>query len=250
MELVMKTVLHEAESRGYAKHGWLTTHHSFSFASYYNPERMNFGVLRVINDDHIAAGSGFGMHPHENMEIITIPLSGSLNHEDSMGNSAVVSTGEVQVMSAGTGVEHAEYNVSDTEELTLFQIWIETAKRDVIPRYDQRRFDLDECQNRFGQVVGPLGTSESLGIYQDARIFLGRFGAGQETVYEPVRKDYGVYFIVIDGKVRVAEEQLGKRDAVGVWDTEKIIINAFEDSFLLAIEVPMTNEKKDVTLFV
>lgn len=235
----MKTVFHEAGSRGYAKHGWLTTHHSFSFASYYNPERMGFGALRVLNDDHIAAGSGFGTHPHDNMEIITIPLSGSLKHEDSMGNSAVVTTGEVQVMSAGMGVEHAEFNASETDDLTLFQIWILTETRNVVPRYDQRRFDPSLYHNTFYQVVGPMDTREGLGIYQQARIALGRFAASQEFTYTPMTVDHGVYFLVIDGEVTIADQKLGKRDALGVWETENIALRADSEAFVLAVEVPM-----------
>ncbi|MFZ3031686.1 MAG: pirin family protein [Candidatus Moraniibacteriota bacterium] len=235
----MKTVFYEAGSRGYAKHGWLTTHHSFSFASYYDPERMGFGALRVLNDDQIAPGSGFGRHSHDNMEIITIPLSGSLRHQDSMGNSAIVTTGEVQVMSAGTGVEHAEYNASETEDLTLFQIWILTAKHDTVPRYDQRRFDPAEYHNMFRQVVGPMDTQDGLAIHQDARISLGRFEAGEECVYTPTTKDYGVYFLVIEGEATVAGKRLLKRDALGVWGTEKIPLKADGTVFLLSIEVPM-----------
>ena len=154
----MQTVFHEATSRGYAKHGWLETHHSFSFASYYDPARMGFGALRVLNDDAIAPGAGFGEHPHDNMEIITIPLSGALKHQDSMGNSAVVTEGEVQVMSAGTGVEHAEFNASTTDPLTLLQIWILTVKENATPRYDQKRFDLAQFRNTFFQVVGNMET--------------------------------------------------------------------------------------------
>lgn len=235
----MKTIFHEAGSRGYAKHGWLTTHHSFSFASYYDPARMGFGALRVLNDDQIVAGAGFGRHPHENMEIITIPLSGSLKHEDSMGNSAVVTTGEVQVMSAGTGVEHAEYNASETEALTLFQIWILTATLNVAPRYDQRRFDPAEYHNTFRQVVGPIDTKEGLGIYQDARIFLGRFEAGQEFAYTLATEGHGVYFLVIEGEATIVGKKLGKRDALGVWETKEVALKADTEAFLLAIEVPM-----------
>lgn len=238
----MKTVFYEAGSRGYAKHGWLTTHHSFSFASYYDPERMGFGALRVLNDDQIAPGSGFGRHSHDNMEIITIPLSGSLRHQDSMGNSAVVTTGEVQVMSAGTGVEHAEYNASETEDLTLFQIWILTAKHNTVPRYDQRRFDPAEYHNMFRQVVGPMDIQDGLAIHQDARISLGRFEAGEECVYTPTTKDHGVYFLVIEGEATVAGKRLGKRDALGVWETENVPLKAETEVFLLAIEVPMKEE--------
>ncbi len=234
----MQTVLHEASSRGYAEHGWLTTHHSFSFASYYDPERMGFGALRVLNDDTIAPGAGFGRHPHDNMEIITIPLSGSLKHEDSMGNSAVITTGEVQVMSAGTGVVHAEWNASEKDPLTLFQIWILSDKRGVEPRYDQKHFDPARYRNNFYQVVGRIGESE-IGIHQEAGIFLARFDAGKNTEYVLKNSGQGVYFLVIEGDATIAGTQLLSRDALGVWDTERIMITIKKDTQLLAIEVPM-----------
>ena len=234
----MQTVFHEATSRGYAKHGWLETHHSFSFASYYDPERMGFGALRVLNDDAIAPGAGFGEHPHDNMEIITIPLTGALKHQDSMGNSAVVTAGEVQVMSAGTGVHHAEFNASTTEPLTLLQIWILTAKRNATPRYDQKRFDVERFRNTFFQVVGNMETEGVLGIHQEARLSLGRFEAGKEATY-PLSPEKGVYFFVIEGEVAIAGKKLATRDALGVWDTGEIAVRAEKEAFLLAIEVPM-----------
>jgi quercetin 2,3-dioxygenase len=236
----MKALLHQAKDRGYAKHGWLTTHHSFSFASYYDPEKMGFGALRVINDDEIAPGAGFGEHPHDNMEIITIPLTGALKHQDSMGNSAVVTAGEVQVMSAGTGVHHAEFNASMTESLTLFQIWILTAKEGVTPRYDQKRFDVERCRNTFFQVVGNMETEGVLGIHQDARIFLGRFDPGKKMEYALKSPNHGVYFLAIEGEGKIVDTTLGKRDALGVWETEKVSVQAGDrEFFLLAIEVPM-----------
>lgn len=235
----MKTVFHEAGSRGYAKHGWLTAHHSFSFASYYDPAKMGFGALRVLNDDVIAPGSGFGRYPHDNMEIITIPLSGSLKHEDSMGNSAVVTTGEVQVMSAGTGVEHAEFNASDTKELTLFQIWIETAKRDVAPRYDQRKYNLQELKNRIVPVVGSMSADGVLGIYQDATVAIGRFDEGHEAVYRFSSVCNGVYCMVIEGEGIIAGKKLGTRDAIGIWDTDEIRVECRTAVFLLFVEVPI-----------
>lgn len=238
----MKTIFYEAGSRGYARHGWLTTHHSFSFASYYDPARMGFGALRVLNDDSIAPGSGFGRHPHDNMEIITIPLSGSLKHEDSMGNSAVIETGEVQVMSAGTGVEHAEWNASETNELTLLQIWILSEKRDVTPRYDQRRFDDRQYHNVFFPVVGSMSEDNTLSMYQDARISLGRFDAGREVSYTLKNSTHSVYFFVIDGEGNIESQRVEKRDAVGIWDTKKVSISAKTELFLLAIEVPMTED--------
>lgn len=236
----MNTAFHEASSRGFAIHGWLTTHHSFSFASYYDPARMGFGALRVLNDDVIAPGSGFGKHPHDNMEIITIPLSGSLKHEDSMGNSAVIETGEVQVMSAGTGVEHAEWNASESDELTLLQIWILSEKRGVAPRYDQHRFDTAKYHNTFLSVVGPMGDEETLGIYQDARISLGRFEAGKEEVYRLKSPAHGVYFFIIDGEGNIESQKVQRRDALGVWNTTEVHVSSQTELFLLAVEVPMT----------
>ena len=235
----MQTEWYSAASRGYARYDWLTTHYSFSFASYYDKTRMGFGALRVLNDDMIAPGSGFGRHAHDNMEIITIPLSGTLRHEDNLGNSATIETGEIQVMSAGTGVEHAEYNASPTDELTLLQIWIRTETQDVTPRYDQRRFDTAEYHNRLFPVVGKIGEQGTLGIHQDARIFLGRFESEQSFSYDLRRPGRGVYFFVIDGAVMVAGKMLEKRDAIGVWDTETVTVTAQAGVFLLAIEVPM-----------
>lgn len=235
----MKIIFHEARSRGYAKHGWLTTHHSFSFASYYDPSKMGFGALRVLNDDVIAPGSGFGKHPHDNMEIITIPLSGSLKHEDSMGNSAVVTAGEVQVMSAGTGVVHAEYNASETEDLTLFQVWIETAKRNVAPRYDQRPYQESDLQNRFLPVVGPMGTEGVLGIYQDATVSIGRFDLGSDVIYRCRSAGHGAYCVVIEGEGVIAGEVLKKRDALAIWDTSEIHAKCRTAMFLLIIEVSL-----------
>lgn len=236
----MQTLFHPAKERGYAKHGWLTTHHSFSFASFYDPERMGFGALRVVNDDEIAPGAGFGEHPHDNMEIITIPLSGALKHQDSMGNSAVVMAGEVQVMSAGTGVEHAEYNASSTDPLTLFQIWILTDTLNVPPRYDQKRFNPEHFRNTFFQVVGNMETEGVLGIHQDARIFLSRLESGKTLEYTLKSPHHGVYFIVIEGEGKIAEVALRKRDALGVWDTKRVTVQAgASELFLLALEVPL-----------
>ncbi|MDP2838159.1 MAG: pirin family protein, partial [Candidatus Moranbacteria bacterium] len=214
------------------------TRHSFSFASYYDPKRMGFGALRVLNDDAIAPGAGFGEHPHDNMEIITIPLSGALKHQDNMGNSAVITTGEVQVMSAGTGVAHAEFNASETEPLTLLQIWILTDRRNVVPRYDQRRFDTTHYQNTFFPVVEKMG-GEVLGIYQEARLSLGRFEAGKKFEYVPRDLSTGVYFFVIEGEATIADTKLHPRDAVGVWEADTVALSFDQESFVLAIEVPM-----------
>jgi hypothetical protein len=234
----MQTIFHAAGERGYAAHGWLTTHHSFSFASYYDPEKMGFGALRVINDDTIAPGQGFGQHPHDNMEIITIPLSGALAHKDSMGNAAVIETGEVQVMSAGTGVEHSEFNASQIEAVSLLQIWILSKERNVSPQYAQKRFDQAQYANAFAQVVGVYGESE-LGIHQGASISLGRFDTEQDVEYVLTSPESGVYFLVIEGEVTIAGTVLRKRDALGVWDTDKVSLQAKKGAFVLAIEVPM-----------
>lgn len=235
----MKTVFHAAKSRGFAQHGWLTTHHSFSFANYYDPERMGFGALRVLNDDTIAKGAGFGRHSHDNMEIITIPLSGAVKHEDSMGNSAVVTTGEVQVMSAGTGVEHAEFNASESEELSLLQIWILSDTQNVAPRYDQKRFDLEEQNNHFSPVVGKIDQAGVLGIHQNVRLSLGRFDTRKSVEYILHGSDRGVYFFVIDGAVTIDAQKIGRRDAIGVWETEQVALSIDQESLVLAIEVPM-----------
>lgn len=237
----MQTVFHKADSRGYAKHGWLTTYHSFSFASYYNPEMMGFGALRVLNDDTIAAGQGFGRHPHQDMEIITIPLSGALAHEDSMGNSAVIHTGEVQVMSAGTGVEHSEFNASRTEDVSLLQIWILTRHPGVAPRYDQKFFDQTVFKNKLSLVVGPEDSEKegALFIHQDVFLSLGRFDADATTEYSLRNQGNGAYFFVIDGEAAVADTVLGERDALGVWDTKKVLLQAKSGTFILTIEVPM-----------
>lgn len=238
----MQIVWYEAISRGYARYDWLTTRYSFSFASYYDKTRMGFGALRVLNDDVIAPGSGFGRHAHDNMEIITIPLSGTLCHEDSLGNSAVIETGEIQVMSAGTGVEHAEYNPSSTEELTLLQIWICTETRDVTPQYDQKRFDPEEYHNHLCPVVGNIEEQGVLGIHQDASIRMGRFDTERSLLYVFGRSGQGAYFFVIEGVVIVAGKTLNKRDALGVWEAETVAVTVGVGAFLLVIEVPMGND--------
>jgi len=233
----MQIVVHKAENRGYAKHEWLETRHSFSFANFFDPERMGFGALRVINDDLIAPGEGFGEHSHKNMEIITIPLSGALAHKDSMGNSEVIVTGEVQVMSAGTGVEHAEFNASKTEPVSLLQIWIIPDKHNVSPRYEQKKFEKSLFTNTLKAIVGEMGTAP-LGIHQRAKLSLGYFDKKVNLTYFQAQ-GHGTYFFVVEGSLRIGETSLKKRDAVGVWDTKEIRLEVQEKSFLLAIEVPM-----------
>ncbi len=234
----MKKTLYKSEERGHANHGWLEAKHSFSFASWFNPEKMNFGVLRVLNDDRVAPGAGFPTHPHDNMEIITIPLSGILEHKDSMGNTAQIKTGEVQVMSAGTGVTHSEYNASDSEDLKLFQIWIFPNKRDVEPRYDQQ-FISSDLSNGWHQIISPDQSASNMWIHQDAWLSMGQVDLGKSLTYKRKGKDTGLYLMVIEGEIDVAGENLKKRDAIGLEDIEEINIQAATDSKLLLIEVPM-----------
>jgi len=236
----MEKLIHNASDRGIADHGWLKAAHSFSFANYYNPEKIHFGKLRVLNDDIVAPSKGFGMHPHEDMEIITIPLSGALKHSDNMGNEGVITTGEVQVMSAGTGVLHSEFNASDSEPVNLFQIWIFTDEKGHEPRYDQKKFSPEGRQNKWQLLVSPDGRNESLWIHQDAFISVIDFKREGVTEYKPKSEKNGVYFMVIEGQAEIEGAKLEKRDAAGfgpVNDPLKIAMS--ENSKLLAIEVPM-----------
>lgn len=236
----MKTIVHKASERGSADHGWLKANHSFSFANYYNPDKIHFGKLRVLNDDIVAPSRGFGMHPHEDMEIITIPLSGALKHADNMGNGAVITTGEVQVMSAGTGVYHSEHNASDTEPVNLFQIWIFTDKNGHTPRYDQKKFSTDDRNGKWQLLVSPHGKNGSLMIHQNA--FISAIDAGEKAknLYQLQSADNGVYFMVTEGAVIIEETELGKRDAAGFWSfSEPLKIHFKQQTSLLAIEVPM-----------
>ena len=236
----MKTIFHKAENRGFANHGWLRARHSFSFANYYDSEKIHFGKLRVLNDDLVAPSRGFDLHPHQDMEIITIPLSGSIRHTDNMGNEEIISAGEVQVMSAGSGIWHSEYNASDNEELNLFQIWIFTNKKGHKPRYDQKRFNETRKENSWQLLVSPDGKNDSLWINQNAFISVIETNNLVETSYQLHESGNGVYFMLICGKTRIGENILEKRDALGIWDfSDSLRINFMEDSSLLAIEVPM-----------
>ena len=235
----MNTLLHKAETRGHANHGWLDSHHTFSFASYYNPERMHFGVLRVLNDDIVSEGRGFGIHPHDNMEIISIPLEGDLEHKDSMGNTTVIREGDVQVMSAGTGIYHSEYNKNPDKPVKFLQIWVFPNKKDVVPRYDQVAIRELEKPNAFYQVLSPNPEDDGVWIYQDAWFHLGNFEAGKRGTYTLRKPGNGLYFFVIEGEVTVAGQELGPRDGFGVWNTENVTLNARKDSKVLLMEVPM-----------
>ncbi len=235
----MKTTLHRANSRGLAEHGWLTSRHTFSFADYYEPSRMNFGLLRVLNDDIVAGGGGFGTHPHNNMEIISIPLSGALAHRDSMGHTSVISSGDVQIMSAGSGLRHSEFNHSRDEQINFLQIWIYPKERDIEPRYGQRAYSPAERKNRFQVVVSPKQSEETLWINQDAQLALASSDAGSTTEYILSNAAHGAYLFVIEGSVEVAGEQLGRRDAIGIEGVDRFSVTATTDAELLVIEVPM-----------
>jgi hypothetical protein len=236
----MKTIFHKAEKRGFANHGWLKATHSFSFANYYDPEKIHFGKLRVLNDDSIAPLRGFDVHPHQDMEIITIPLSGALRHGDNMGNEEVLHSGEVQVMSAGTGVWHSEHNASDTEILSLFQIWIFTDKNGHQPRYEQKWFSETDRKNKWQLLVSPESMNGSLWIHQNA--YISRLDAVDlnSATYSLFSKDNGIYFMLIEGEAEIEGIKLQKRDAAGFWEIEKNLNISFSpNSKILAVEVPM-----------
>jgi redox-sensitive bicupin YhaK (pirin superfamily) len=235
----MKTVLHKANSRGHANHGWLNANHSFSFANYYNPERMNFGVLRVLNDDQISPGMGFGTHPHDNMEIITIPLSGQVEHKDSMGNSGIISSGEIQVMSAGTGIQHSEFNKNNDQELKLLQIWIFPSQKQVTPRYDQLQIDNTKAINGFRQILSPHADDDGVWIHQNAWFHLGDMEANEQYTYTLRDKSNGVYAFLIEGETQIQNEILSSRDGLGIWDSEEMLIKSHTKSRVLLMEVPL-----------
>tara|TARA_R110002012_G_scaffold81391_1_gene205926 strand:- start:1682 stop:2416 length:735 start_codon:yes stop_codon:yes gene_type:complete len=235
----MKATVHRAKDRGYANHGWLEANHSFSFASWYDPEKINFGALRVLNDDRIAGGAGFPKHPHNNMEIITIPLSGKLEHEDSIGNKSQIAAGEVQVMSAGTGVTHSEYNALQNEELKLFQIWIFPNKQNVVPRYDELKLNIIDRENRFQQILSPFPEDEGVWIHQDAWMFMSNLYKDKEIKYTVNMKGNGVFIMVISGKVNINNQFLSSRDAIAIEDASSFTVHSQQDAELLLIEVPM-----------
>lgn len=235
----MKMIIHKAVDRGGADHGWLKAKHYFSFGSYNNPKKVHFGLLRVLNDDYIAGGGAFPTHPHDNMEIVTIPFTGALKHKDSTGGEGVIKSGDIQIMSAGTGVQHSEANESKTDPVTLFQVWIFPKEKNIKPRYDQRNFTEEGRKNNWQVVVSPKEADKALWINQDARFALTKLEAGKTLSYENAFKGNGVYLVVINGSVEINNEILHKRDAAGISGTDSITIKAMEDAELLAIEVPM-----------
>lgn len=237
--LEMKTVYHKANSRGYANHGWLVTHHSFSFAGYYNSERVNFGALRVLNDDAVKGGSGFSAHPHYDMEIISIPLSGTLQHADNMGNRGTIAKGEVQVMSAGTGITHSEKNADNREEVKFLQIWIIPREQGVKPRYGQLTISSQAKPNDFQQIVSPNKKEEGLWIHQDAWLHIANFDKGVSKEYKVKKAGNGVYVFAIEGKAKIGTQILDRRDGFGIYDIDSFTISAEEKGEFLLIEVPM-----------
>ena len=235
-----KSILHKADTRGHANHGWLDSKHTFSFANYYNPERMHFGVLRVLNDDQVAPGMGFGTHPHENMEIISIPLEGDLEHKDSMGNIAVIRHGDIQVLSAGTGITHSEYNKNKDKAVKFLQIWIFPNKQNVTPRYSQISLNIEDRHNNFQQIISPNPDDEGAWINQNAWFSMGNFDSGFETTYNLKSNQNGVYIFVLEGEIEVDGQTLSKRDGFGIWDIENFNMKALSNCDVLLMEVPMS----------
>jgi redox-sensitive bicupin YhaK (pirin superfamily) len=233
------TVLHKADTRGHADHGWLNAYHSFSFASWYNPERVQFGALRVLNDDTVAAGMGFGTHPHDNMEIITIPLEGDLAHKDSMGNTEIIRNGDVQVMSAGTGVKHSEFNPNKDQRTKLLQIWVFPNQKNVEPRYQQITLDPQERNNKLQQILSPNAEDAGVWIHQDAWFHLGKFDKGVITTYSLKKEGNGVYAFILSGNVTIDGQELETRDGFGIWDINALAIETNTDAEFLLMEIPM-----------
>jgi len=233
-------IIHKSETRGNADHGWLKSKHTFSFANYYNPDRMNFGVLRVLNDDVVAAGMGFGKHPHENMEIISIPLEGDLEHKDSMNNETLIKCGDIQVMSAGTGIYHSEYNKNKDKLVKFLQIWIFPNKKNVTPRYDQITLNLNDRNNKLQQILSPNKDDEGVWIYQNAWFFMGKFDNEFTTKYKTKNIENGVYIFILNGNLLINNNEVNMRDGIGFTNTENIEIKALsQDAEILIMEVPM-----------
>ncbi|HXB41726.1 MAG TPA: pirin family protein [Bacteroidia bacterium] len=232
-------IIHKAGTRGHVNHGWLNAYHSFSFASYYDPERVHFGMLRVLNDDTVAPGMGFGTHPHDNMEIITIPQSGVLEHKDSMGNHGIISSGDIQVMSAGTGIQHSEFNHSKEKEVKLLQIWVFPNKKNVAPRYGQMTLDVNARKNKLQQIVSPNPDEEGLWIHQDAWFHMINLGAGKKIIYNLKKQGNGVYCFILDGDVNINGQELNKRDGAGIKNKNEFELIAKTNSEVLLMEIPM-----------
>jgi redox-sensitive bicupin YhaK (pirin superfamily) len=241
-KIMENKILYKSNSRGSADHGWLKSKHTFSFANYYNPERMHFGVLRVLNDDFVAPGMGFGTHPHDNMEIISIPLEGDLEHKDSMGNSTIIKNGDIQVMSAGTGIQHSEFNNSKNNPVKFLQIWLFPNKRNVQPRYDQLSLLIEDSLGQFQQILSPDPTDAGVWIHQDAWFHIAQIEPGKELKYTLKKAGNGIYSFLLNGTIRIDDIELSERDALGVWDTKELNYSAITSSQVLVMEVPMILE--------
>jgi quercetin 2,3-dioxygenase len=233
----MPTVIHRSEERGTTELGWLHSRHSFSFGQYNNPEKERFGLLRVLNDDIVEPGEGFGTHPHSNMEIISIVLKGQLEHRDSMGNGSVINEGDVQVMSAGSGITHSEFNPSDAEKVNFLQLWIFPVEHGIKPRYDQRKFDIKE--NEVIEVVSGEKSDDLLFINQDASIYIGKLNQGNEYTFKFDKKGYGAYLFILEGSIKLDGDTLNKRDAAGIYDAYQYIIKSEADSKFIIVKIPM-----------
>jgi redox-sensitive bicupin YhaK (pirin superfamily) len=239
-EIMANTILHKAETRGHANHGWLNSYHTFSFANYYNPERMHFGALRVLNDDTVEAGMGFGTHPHNNMEIISIPLEGDLEHKDSMNTVAVIKNGDIQVMSAGSGITHSEYNKNADKAVKFLQIWVFPKTKNVTPRYDQLALNEEDRQNKLQQILSPNTDDEGVWIHQDAWFHLGKFDNEKTADYSLKKEGNGVYAFILNGSFTINGIELDKRDGLGIWNTKELSLKATtQGSEILLMEVPM-----------
>jgi redox-sensitive bicupin YhaK (pirin superfamily) len=237
----MKSVLHKAETRGHAEHGWLNSWHSFSFASYYDPTRIHFGALRVLNDDTVAPGMGFGKHPHDNMEIISIPLEGDLEHADNTGTKQVIKKGDVQVMSAGSGIVHSEKNKNNDKQVKFLQIWVFPNEKNVKPRYDQKTFNEEDKHNKLLTVVSPIGDNEGVNIHQDAWFSLGKLDKGSKLSYSLKKNGNGVYAFILEGDSTINDISLNRRDGLGISETNQLNITADSDTEVLLMEIPMLN---------
>ena len=235
-----KTILHKANTRGHADHGWLNSYHTFSFANYHNPERIHFGALRVLNDDTVAAGKGFGRHPHDNMEIISIPLEGDLEHADSMGNKTVIRNGDIQAMSAGTGVTHSEYNANTDKPVKFLQIWVFPDRKNIQPQYSQITLNAGDRKNKLQQIISPRSNgNDGVTIQQNAWFSLGDIEQGKQLSYNIKRKENGVYVFVLNGEVTIEDQKLNTRDGLGIWETDTISVTAGSNAEILLMDVPM-----------
>lgn len=236
----MKKVVYPSSERGHVNFGWLDSHHSFSFGHWYHPEKIHFGALRVLNDDVVSGGGGFPTHPHDNMEIVSIPLNGALAHKDSTGTDGIIKAGDVQIMSAGSGIRHSEFNASKTDPVNFLQVWVFPKVKNIKPHYDQKTFNTADRQNKWQVVVSPNEQDGGVWINQDARFALATVEAGKEVLFTPAFKGNGVYFFVLDGEVEIGDTSLGKRDAIGVYETDSLTVKASKTAEVLAIEVPMS----------